>query len=89
MTSIIGVLVFWFIPCIEAVSIPSVRDGQSSTPGDPARTSWSRQDIFTLIGVCVAITSILVGLLVALPGLRGWLCKPFHRKLNPHSTHHT
>jgi hypothetical protein len=89
MTSIVGVLALWFILCIEAVSIPSVRDGQSSTLGDPAQTSWSRQDIFTLIGVCVAITSVLAGLLVGLPGLRGWLYKPFHRKLNPHSTQHT
>jgi hypothetical protein len=84
MTSIVGVFVLWFIPCIGAVSIPTVRDGQSSIAGDTARTSWSRQDIFTLFGVCVAITSILVGLLVALPGLRGWLCRPFHSKLNPH-----
>jgi hypothetical protein len=71
MTSIIGVLVLWFIPCIESVSIPSVRDGQSSILGNPAQTSWSRQDIFTLIGVCLAITSILVCLLIASPGLRG------------------
>jgi hypothetical protein len=37
-----------------------------------------------LIGVCVAITSILVGLLIASPGLRGWLCRPFHRRLKPY-----
>jgi hypothetical protein len=42
-----------------------------------------------LIGVCLAITSILVCLLIASSGLRRWLCKPVNRKLNPYSTQHT
>ncbi|EUC43232.1 hypothetical protein COCMIDRAFT_28304 [Bipolaris oryzae ATCC 44560] len=40
-----------------------------STPG------WSKEAVLTLIGVCVAIFGILVGL-VASPRARRWLCSP-------------
>ena len=42
--------------------------------------SWSKQDILTLIGVCVAVVTgfiALVGILIASPRTREWLCRPF------------
>ena len=42
-------------------------------------TVWSNEAIFTLIGVCVAVAGILIGL-VSSPKLRQWLCKPFKCK---------
>jgi hypothetical protein len=44
-----------------------------------ASTAWSKEAILTLVGVCVAILGILVGLLSS-PKLRQWLCKPFKCK---------
>jgi hypothetical protein len=41
---------------------------------------WSRQDIFTLVSVCVAIAGIFIGALSASPTVREWLCKPFRCK---------
>ncbi|KAH8627326.1 hypothetical protein IG631_17094 [Alternaria alternata] len=44
---------------------------------------WSRQDIFTLVSVCVAIAGIFIGALGASPTLREWLCQPFRCKATP------
>lgn len=73
---------------IEAFPIPLVRDAhlthhQGPTTSNQAQTGWSRQDIFTLVSVCVAVAGILIGLLLASPRTREWLCKPFERKRNP------
>lgn len=40
-----------------------------------ATAGWSMEAIFTLIGVCVAVLGVLVGLLSSRK-LRKWLCKP-------------
>jgi hypothetical protein len=67
---------------IEASPVPPLRNGdtlQDSLPQTPnqAQNKWSRQDIFTLVSVCVAIAGIFIGVLVALPRLRKSLYKPF------------
>ena len=72
---------------IEAFPTPSTRDvdlthHQDPTTPDQAQTGWSRQDIFTLVSVCVAVAGILIGLLLASPKLREWLCHPFKCKRN-------
>jgi hypothetical protein len=54
-----------------------------STDSNQGQLGWSRQDVFTLVSVCVAIAGILIGALLASPILREWLCKPVHRKANP------
>lgn len=46
------------------------------TTQSPA-TSWSNEAIFTLIGVCLAALTFLIGLLSS-PKLRRWLCRPFN-----------
>jgi hypothetical protein len=43
---------------------------------------WSKQDILNLVGVCVAVITVIVGVsavLVASPKLRRWVYKPFYR----------
>jgi len=44
---------------------------------------WSNEAIFTLIGVCVAVVGILLGL-ISSPKLRQWFCKPFRCKQPTH-----
>ena len=47
-----------------------------NTSDEKASTRLSNEAIFTLVGVCVAVAGILIGL-VSSPRLRQWLCKPF------------
>jgi hypothetical protein len=54
-----------------------------STDSNQQQLGWSRQDIFTLVSVCVAIAGIFIGALGASPTLREWLCKPFRCKATP------
>lgn len=63
----------------EAVSVPSVHDGNSS---ESTQSAWSRQDVFTFVSVCVAVAGIATAILVAAPRFREWCCKPFACKLN-------
>lgn len=40
---------------------------------------WSKQDVLTLVGVCVAVVTVIIGLigvLIASPKAREWLCRP-------------
>jgi len=72
---------------IKAFPIPPTRNvgpnhHQRPTGRDQTRAGWSRQDIFTLVSVCVAVAGILIGLLLASPKLREWLCDPFKCKRN-------
>jgi hypothetical protein len=74
------------VALIAAFPIQAVRDvklnsQQSSATSDQIPTRLSRQDIFTLVSVCVAIISIFIGVLVASPAVRKWLYTPFHCKL--------
>jgi hypothetical protein len=57
-----------------------------NTKLDGPRTEWSRQDILTLIGVCVAVAATLTAILIAAPRLREWLCEPLECKPNPNPT---
>ena len=44
--------------------------------------SWSKQDVLTLVGVCVAVVTVIIGLigvLIASPKTRAWLCRPIYR----------
>ncbi|KAJ5030801.1 hypothetical protein PSV08DRAFT_383785 [Bipolaris maydis] len=57
-------------------------------------SQWSRQDVLTLAGVCVAIIAVLIALVSVLfspPKSRKWLCRPFHwitRRLRPSKFSH-
>jgi ABC-type phosphate transport system permease subunit len=58
-----------------AGSYPSV----AVTPTNDQR--WSKQDVLTLVSVCVGVVTVvigLVGVLVASPKTREWLCRPFN-----------
>ena len=49
----------------------------TSIDGQP----WSKQDVLTLVGVCVAGVTVIIGLvgvLIASPKARGWLCRPIY-----------
>jgi hypothetical protein len=86
MTPFIMASLSLYIALIAAFPIQAVRDvkwnsQQSSPTSDQIPTRWSRQDIFTLGSVCVAIVSIFIGVLVASPVVRKWLYTPFHCKL--------
>jgi hypothetical protein len=94
MTHLGAAMFFLCFHLNKATPIPAVHDGdvtrdQPSSGFNESQTRWSRQDVFTLISVCVGVAAILIGALIALPRLREWLCKPFHRKPNPYSTQHT
>ncbi|CAN9422144.1 unnamed protein product [Alternaria alternata] len=61
-----------YIALIAAFPIQAVRDvklnsQQSSATSDQILTRWSRQDIFTLVSVGVAIIGIFIGVLVTSP----------------------
>lgn len=62
----------------------AAHDQQPAT-SNRSRSSWSRQDVFTLISVFVAVAAILTTVLVAVPKLRHWLCKPLECKRNLYS----
>jgi len=49
----------------------------TSIDGQP----WSKQDVLTLVGVCVAVVTVIIGLvgvLIASPKAREWLCRPIY-----------
>jgi len=49
---------------------------RGATPDEQTSASWSKEAIFTLVGVCVTVFGLLVGLLSS-PKLRLRLCRPF------------
>ncbi|KAH6870800.1 hypothetical protein BKA58DRAFT_385841 [Alternaria rosae] len=61
------------IPPIRQADSPS---SQSFSTSDRPQTTWSRQDIFTLVSVCVAVVGIVIGLLIASPKSREWIQEP-------------
>jgi hypothetical protein len=74
------------VALIAASPIQAVRDvgfisQQSPATHDQVPARWSRQDIFTLVSVCVAVIGIFIGVLVASPVVRKWLYTPFRCKL--------
>jgi hypothetical protein len=80
MTRLVIPLELLFVAFADAVSIPSTRNNNTS---DSVQLGWSRQDILTLIGVCIAVVGILAAVLVSSPGLRERLCTPFECKQDP------
>ena len=88
MCSLLVAVVGLFPTLAEASPVGSTRTvvpsyHQRPTSPDQAQTGWSRQDIFTLVSVCVAVAGILIGLLIASSNLREWLCDPVRCKRNP------
>jgi phosphoglycerol transferase MdoB-like AlkP superfamily enzyme len=65
-----------------AIPIRSLAEDYSNTAVTPASGQyWSKQDVLTLIGVCVGVITVIIGLagvLVASPKIREWLCMPIH-----------
>ena len=87
MSLVIAILLL-SVASIEASPILPVHNeglGHEHVPTDlnEQQLGWSRQDIFTLVSVCVAIAGIFVGALGASPTLREWLRKPFRCKATP------
>jgi hypothetical protein len=59
-------------------SLPDIHPDAAFVPTD--HRPWSKQDVLTFVGVCVAIVTAIIGLvgvLVASPNTRKWLCRPF------------
>jgi hypothetical protein len=81
MTGLVISLELLFVAFTDAVSIPSTRNNNTS---DSTQSGWSRQDVLTLIGICIAVVGVLAAVLVSSPGLRERLCMPFECKRNPH-----
>ncbi|KAH7389559.1 hypothetical protein DE146DRAFT_169122 [Phaeosphaeria sp. MPI-PUGE-AT-0046c] len=52
-------------------------DTIGTSNSNPAPSSWSRQDIITLIGVIIAVTGILITLGLASQPLRRFLCSSY------------
>jgi hypothetical protein len=85
MTPLVITSISLHIALVVAFPTQAVRDAelisqQSSATSDRVPTGWSRQDIFTLVSVCVAIIGIFIGVLVASPAVRSFLYKPLHCK---------
>ncbi|OAG24953.1 hypothetical protein CC77DRAFT_1004638 [Alternaria alternata] len=84
MTPLITAILFLPITLLDASPILTIRDMASlnhkaSVASDQLSTRWSRQDIFTLVSVCVAVVGIFIGALVASPTVRQWLYRPFRQ----------
>ena len=84
--SFLTATIVFSIALAQASPVPPIRNVEPinhQTPPDlnPPHTKWSRQDIFTLIGVFVAVIGILVCLLLASSKLRELSWKPFHCEL--------
>jgi hypothetical protein len=65
----------------SAVSRRSLVTRQAVSP-DSTQPPWSEQDILTLVGVCVAVITVIIAViavLIASPKLCRWLYKPFGR----------
>lgn len=87
MSLVIAILLL-SVASIEASPILPVHNEQLGydhvpTDSNQQQLGWSRQDIFTLVSVCVAIVGIFIGALGASPTLRVWLCKPSRCKATP------
>ncbi|KAH8627284.1 hypothetical protein IG631_17052 [Alternaria alternata] len=63
-----------------AIPVRSLAEDYPNMAVTPAiEQYWSKQDVLTLIGVCVGFVTVIVGLvgvLVASPKIREGLCKP-------------
>jgi hypothetical protein len=84
MTRLVIPLELLFVAFADAVSIPSTRNNNNNNTSDSVQLGWSRQDILTLIGVCIAVVGVLAAVLVSSPGLRERLCTPFECKQDSH-----
>ena len=83
MTPLITAILFLPFALLDASPTVAIHDIASlnyktSVTSNQVHTTWSRQDIFTLVSVCVAIIGIFIGVLVASPAVREWLYRPFH-----------
>jgi hypothetical protein len=65
---------------IAAQAAPTPQPASDTTQSTNSTSGWSKEAIFTLIGLPLAILSILTVVLVASAKARGWLCKPFKRE---------
>ena len=80
---ILSLLLLFQFQSANALAVLQYYVSQKLAPRQPVGldTTWSKQDILTLVGVCIAIVTViigLVGMLVASPRLRRWLYKPYH-----------
>jgi hypothetical protein len=57
-------------------SPPPTNDPQTSI-GSTAAPAWSKEAIFTLVGILVALVGILVMVILSSARVRGWLYYPF------------
>ena len=80
----IFVLLFVQVLPSNAVVVP-IRSLVESYPSGAVPATgerfWSKQDVLTLVGVCFAVVTVIIGLvgvLIASPKTRGWLCRPIH-----------
>jgi hypothetical protein len=77
-------LVLIFLTCTLAVHAMPASPSQTNTTQrsepDTSHSSWSREEIFTFIGVVIAISGMIVTLLLSSSKLRQWLCCPFRCK---------
>ncbi|KAH4108043.1 hypothetical protein HBI26_231240 [Parastagonospora nodorum] len=71
-----GLAVCTYAAPLPHPAIPSTTEARPIT-STSASSTWSNEAIFTLIGVIVAITGILVTLLLSFSKLREWISYPF------------
>lgn len=84
----------WRVPRAFDPALPMDDSSPPPVASPVLQSQWSRQDVLTLAGVCVAIISVLIALvsvMFSLPKLRKWLCRPFHwitRNVRPGKSSH-
>lgn len=69
--------------CILAVHGAPILPEQTA-PGKSAGSSWTKEEVITLLGIFVAIVAIFVMVFFASPSVRNW----FTRKKLPHEAFH-
>jgi len=77
-----SMILFVQLSSVDALAIASLaRNYPSAAVPIPGGQPWSKQDVLTLVGVCVAVVTVIIGLvgvLIASPKTRMWLCGPMY-----------
>jgi hypothetical protein len=59
---------------------PSQTNSTQRSEPNTVSSDWSKEEIFTFIGVLIAITGITITLFLSSTKLRQWVCSPFRCK---------
>jgi hypothetical protein len=69
------------LPSVLAVAeLPSQTQVSQAMPTSTISSLWSKEEIFSFIGILIALSSLIITIGLISPTIRQWLCWPFKRK---------